>query len=84
MKLKIKSKLILGLASLFIVIVLMELVSLYSINRLADESKAILKANYESLMFSREMLMALDGINQGDSGSWLKFEQSLQSQEKNR
>jgi len=83
MKLKIKSKLILGLASLFIVIVLMELVSLYSINRLADESKAILKANYESLMFSREMLMALDGINQGDSGSWLKFEQSLQSQEKN-
>ncbi len=83
MKLKIKSKLILGLASLFIVIVLMELVSLYSINRLADESKAILKANYESLMFSREMLMALDGINQGDSGSWLKFEQSLQSQENN-
>lgn len=83
MKLKLKSKLILGLASLFTVIALLEVVSLYSINRLANESKAILKANYESLMFSREMLMALDGINQNDAESWLRFENNLQLQEKN-
>ncbi|MBP6650425.1 MAG: MCP four helix bundle domain-containing protein, partial [Bacteroidia bacterium] len=52
MNLRIKTKLSLGLAFLFTVIVLIAGVGLYSINRLAEESKTILKANYESLQFS--------------------------------
>ena len=83
MKLKVKTKLSLGLTFLFTVIVLISAVGLYSINRLADESKIILRANYESLEFSKEMLQALDRIELKDSTGWGKFESNLQSQENN-
>ncbi|MBK9524405.1 MAG: HAMP domain-containing protein [Bacteroidetes bacterium] len=83
MNLRIKTKLSLGLAFLFTVIVLIAGVGLYSINRLAEESKTILKANYESLQFSKEMLQALDRIELKDSAGWTKFENSLVAQENN-
>lgn len=83
MNLRIKTKLSLGLAFLFTVIVLIGAVGLYSINRLAEESKTILKANYESLQFSKEMLQALDKIEMNDTSGWKKFESSLNAQENN-
>jgi PAS domain S-box-containing protein len=83
MKLRIKTKLALGLTFLFTVIILIGAVGLYSINRLAEESKVILKANYESLQFSKEMLQALDRIELKDSTGLNKFEQNLFLQENN-
>ena len=55
MKLPIKSKLFLGITFLFAVIVLTGMFGLYAINRLADESKNILKANYESVIYAKNM-----------------------------
>ncbi|HUM46776.1 MAG TPA: histidine kinase dimerization/phospho-acceptor domain-containing protein, partial [Chitinophagales bacterium] len=80
---KIKTKLSLGLLFLFIVLMLITAISIYSINRLASDSKAILKANYESLEFSGDMLEALDLFEAADTSWHHQFETSLHSQEKN-
>ena len=83
MKTKIKTKVSLGMVLLFIVISLVGGVGIYSINRLASDSKAILKANYESLQFGKNMQEALDGYESGDSLLIKKFEENLIAQERN-
>ena len=84
MKLRIKTKLSLGLALLFTIIILIGLTGIYSINRLADESKNILKANYESLQFAKIMQQSLDKYEMGDTSALQKFELNLNEQEKNK
>lgn len=83
MKLPIKSKLSLGLTFLFAVIVLTGMVGLFSINRLADDSKNILKANYESLVYAKNMQSDLDRFKTLDTGTINDFERNLEAQEKN-
>jgi len=83
MKLRIKSKLSLGLTFLFVVIVLTGIIGLFAINRLADESKNILKANYESMVYSRNMQSDLDIFKTKDSTAINDFEKNLEAQEKN-
>ncbi len=83
MKLPIKSKLSLGLTFLFAVIVLTGMVGLFSINRLADDSKNILKANYESLVYAKNMQSDLDRFKTLDTGTINDFEKNLEAQEKN-
>ena len=83
MKLKIKSKLSLGLTFLFTVIVLTSAVGLFAINMLANESKNILKANYESLVYAQNMQRDLDNFGIKDSGSINDFEKNLEAEEKN-
>src|SRR5580765_2117046 len=80
---KIRTKLSLGLLFLFLVIIIIGAVGIYSINRLASDSKAILKANYESLQFSKNMQLALDSYEDGEPTSLQKFESNLQAQEDN-
>lgn len=80
---KIKFKLTLGLLFLFVVIILITTVSILYINRLANDSKAILKANYESLEFSGDMLEALDLYVASDTSWHAKFKNALERQEKN-
>ncbi len=83
MNLRIKSKLSLGILFLFIVIVLTGIVGLFAINRLANESKNILKANYESIVYAKNMQSDLDQFSVKNFNSINDFEKNLEAQEKN-
>jgi signal transduction histidine kinase len=83
MKLKIKSKLSLGLSFLFLVILLTGGVGAISIYRIGTESKEILKDNYESILFSKAMMEALDGMESEKNSAVEIFERNLDKQEKN-
>ncbi|HTA81860.1 MAG TPA: ATP-binding protein [Bacteroidia bacterium] len=83
MKLRIKTKLSLGLTFFFIMIVLIGAVGLFAINRLADESKNILKANYESIEYSENMQQAIDAYETKEPEALNKFEKNLKAQENN-
>src|ERR1700689_2188107 len=83
MKLHIKTKLSLGLTFFFIMIVLIGALGLFAINRLADESKNILKANYESIEYSENMQQAIDAYETKEPEALNKFEKNLKAQENN-
>ncbi len=57
---KVKNKLRLGFGFLFVVVLLFGAVAAFYINRISDNAKVILKDNYESLNFTREMGTVLD------------------------
>lgn len=57
---KIKTKLTLGVGLLFLLIILLSLVSGGYILTLKNDTNNILKANYNSLNYSRKMLISLD------------------------
>lgn len=82
MAIKLKAKVALGGVFLFALLILVGAVSFYYFNRLSDESKAIVKANYETLNYSREMLNELDGLTKS-TGGLERFEKKLQLQESN-
>jgi signal transduction histidine kinase/HAMP domain-containing protein len=83
MKLRIKSKLSLGLSFLFAVVVLTGTIGLYAINRLAGETKNILKANYESVVYAKNMQIDLDNFASNSPAYINDFEKNLEAQEKN-
>jgi len=58
---KIKTKLSLSVGLLFTLIVLLAGIGIRHINKLSDDTKNILVANYNTLDYSRKMLIALDG-----------------------
>ena len=82
MAIKLKTKIALGGTFLFALLILVGAVSFYYLNRLSEESKAIVKANYETLNYSREMLNELDSL-QKNKNDLDRFEKSLQLQENN-
>jgi len=57
---KVKSKLRLGFGFLFLVVLFFGVVSIFYIHDISDSAKVILKNNYESLSFAREMRTVLD------------------------
>lgn len=57
---KVKTKLRLGFGFLFIVVLFFGATALYYIRDISENSKVILKNNYESLSFAREMRGVLD------------------------
>ncbi|MEO8887067.1 MAG: ATP-binding protein [Mucilaginibacter sp.] len=57
---KVKNKLWLGFGFLFVIVLLFGTVCLYYLNKVADSSKLILKDNYISLNYCREMRSVLD------------------------
>lgn len=77
---KIKTKLTLGVGLLFLLIILLSVVGAIYLNQLKTDTENILVANYNSLEYSRNMLIALED---GTEKSYSKFESNLQSQEKN-
>jgi len=77
---KIKTKLTLGVGLLFLLIILLSLVGAKYINELKADSENILVANYNSLQYSRNMLLALE---EGSEKAWQTLETNLQYQEKN-
>jgi NtrC-family two-component system sensor histidine kinase KinB len=65
---KIKSKLFLGIGLLFLMIVLLTVLSSLFINKLSGDTKNILVANYNTLAYSRQMLISLNkGIHNSEN-----------------
>ena len=79
---KLKTKLVLGLSFLFIVILAFGILSIYSINRFSNDSKSVLHNNLESLLYCNNMLKALEDIPLKKDAVDL-FETNLKKQETN-
>lgn len=84
MAIKLKTKIALGGLFLFALLILVGTVSFFYFNRLAEDSKEIVKDNYESLSYSRTLLKELDILSSKDSSNGFRnFEKYLQLQEAN-
>jgi two-component system, NtrC family, sensor histidine kinase KinB len=84
MAIKLKTKIALGGLFLFALLILVGTVSFFHFNRLAEDSKEIVKDNYESLSYSQSLLKELDLLSSKDSSSGFRnFEKYLQLQEAN-
>lgn len=79
---KLKIKLVLGLTFLFIVILAFGILSIFYINRFSNDSKSVLHNNLESLLYSNNMLKALEDIPAKKDAISL-FETNLKKQEAN-
>lgn len=79
---RLKTKLIIGLVFLFIVILVFGILSIASINRLKSNAERVLKNNYETLVYDNNMLEALNKLP-ADTGAWKVFEDNLRQQEAN-
>lgn len=77
----VKTKIRLGLLFLLAIIILLASSGSYYINRLADESKDILKDNYNTLQYTKKMIEALDKPER--ETSLRIFEENLALQEHN-
>lgn len=76
---KIKSKLLLGIGFLFVIILFLTVLSTYHINKLSNDAKNILVANYNTLDYSRHMQMALNNGIQ-IPGHKIEFQKNLSMQ----
>ena len=79
---KIKTKLTLGVGLLFLLITLLVFVGAKYINALKNDTENILVANYNTLEYSTDMLLALDQNNDTIS-SFQLFEKNLLKQQQN-
>ncbi|MEI7485812.1 MAG: ATP-binding protein [Chryseobacterium sp.] len=80
---KIKTKLTLGVGLLFLLIVLLSVIGSVYINKLKSDTEKILTANYNSLEFSKNMLLALDKISTDSAIAIKDFQKNNILQEKN-
>ena len=80
---KIKTKLNLGVGLLFLMIIILTLVSAFYIFSIKKDTENILKANYNTLEYSRNMLLSLDEINGDAEKAIAIFETNLNKQNKN-
>jgi PAS domain S-box-containing protein len=77
---KIKTKLNLGVGLLFTLIIILALVSAFYIFSIKKDTQNILKANYITLEYSRNMLLALDEITTDEPKAIALFETNLKKQ----
>lgn len=77
---RIKTKLNLSVGLLFLLIILLSLLSSFYIYSIKRDTQNILKANYETLEYSRNMLLALDKIDENKLSSINAFEENLKKQ----
>lgn len=82
MSLKIKTKLTYGLGLLFVLIVLLGTLSVKNIYDMTTDTQNILADNYNSLLYARRMLDALENIRT-DPVARTEFEKNLALQKKN-
>jgi two-component system, NtrC family, sensor histidine kinase KinB len=84
MAIKLKTKVALGGIFLFALLILVGAVSFFYFNRITAEAKDIVKDNYETLNYSRDMLKDMDEFGGSNTAlAFQNFEQNLQQQEKN-
>jgi len=79
---KIKTKLNIGVGLLFTMIFVLSVLSGWYINQLKKDTSNILKANYNTLEYSRNMLLALEEIN-SDPLAFDVFQKHLTKQKEN-
>ncbi|MBC7641990.1 MAG: PAS domain S-box protein [Flavobacterium sp.] len=80
---KIKTKLNLSVGLLFLLIIILSLVSAFYIFSIKKDTQNILKANYNTLEYSRNMLISLDEINTNEDKIIAVFEINLKKQIEN-
>lgn len=80
---KIKTKLNLGVGLLFVLIMILALTAAFYVFQIKKDTENILKANYNSLEYSRNMLLAIDEILPEQTQSTQIFESSLKDQTAN-
>ncbi len=80
---KIKTKISLALASLFVAIVGIVAVSWYYIEDLSAETENILKDNYESIQFTKRIIVNCDSLSVDPKHALAAMEQSIRQQEEN-
>jgi len=64
MKFSIRTKFTVGMVFLFIIILVLSIFSAYYLNKMSKKTSAILKENYLSVVYAREMSEGLTTINQ--------------------
>ena len=74
---KIKTKLNLGVGLLFLIIIILSLVASFYVFSIKKDSENILKANYNTLEYSRNMLLSLDEMNADQEKAIVVFETNL-------
>ena len=79
---KIKTKLNAGVGLLFVMIIGLSVLSGWYINLLKKDTNNILAANYNTLQYSRNMLLALEDL-QTDPLAYNQFSKHLQKQQNN-
>ncbi|KIC63948.1 ATP-binding protein [Chryseobacterium taiwanense] len=79
---RIKTKLNIGVGLLFIMIIVLSVLSAWYINQLKRDTNNILVANYNTLEYSRNMLLALEEVN-SDPLAFGVFEKYLDKQREN-
>lgn len=77
---KIKTKLTLGVGLLFMLIILLSIIGTLNISALKSDTENILKANYNSVLYSRNILSVLNNPSQK---SFETIQRNLQKQETN-
>lgn len=77
---KIKTKLNLGVGLLFLMIIILSLVAAFYIFSIKKDTENILKANYNTLEYSRNMLLSLDEINMNEEKAIIIFETNITKQ----
>lgn len=80
---RIKTKLNLGVGLLFLMIIILSLVSAYSVFLIKQDTENILKSNYNTLEYSRNMIFALDEIKSGSGKTIQNFKENLKKQTQN-
>ena len=80
---RIKTKFNLGVGLLFVLIITLLSVSIYYINSIKKDTQNILKANYESIEYSRNILFALNDFDKNKEQSLRFFNENLDKQLKN-
>jgi signal transduction histidine kinase len=80
---RLKTKITLGVLFLYFMLLLVSVLGYYYLTNLNVKARTILQDNYESLEYSKNMLIALDELNTDRSSGLQKFEQQLQRQETN-
>lgn len=78
----IRLKLTLGIGLLFCCIILLSLIGILQINNLAGDTRNILRANYNTLDYSRRMLTAMDRLRT-DTAALRQFSSNLDQQRNN-
>ncbi len=77
---KIKTKLNLGVGLLFLMIIILSIIASFYIFSIKKDTENILKANYNTLEYSRNMLLSLDEINVDKGKAIVVFETNLKNQ----
>ena len=79
---RLKTKLSIGIGFLFIAILVSGMLGILSIHVMKKDARLILEDNYETLVYSNNMLQLLDKLMQDSTGIQL-FEKNLKQQETN-